>query len=76
MSMVKTRDVGSWLLIAAIVAIGAVVYLRPTAHANTPALFEGSPATLDAAMAEAGELLPPPPAAPSRPTIPYDWIEY
>lgn len=29
-----------------------------------------------AAMAEAGEFLPPPPAAPTRPTIPYDWIEY
>ncbi len=53
MTTVKTRDIGSWLLIAAIVAVGAVVYLRPTASANTPALFDGSPATLDAAMAEA-----------------------
>ena len=47
------RDIGSWIFVLAIVAIGAVLFLRPVSKADTPALFHDAPATLDAAMAKA-----------------------
>lgn len=47
------RDIGSWLFIIAIVAIAAVIFLRPVSKAEMPALFAGSPASLDAAMSRA-----------------------
>ena len=47
------RDIGSWVFVLAIVAIGAVLFLRPVSKAGMPALFDGSPATLDAAMSKA-----------------------
>ena len=47
------RDIGSWIFVLAIVAIGAVLYLRPVSKAGVPALFHDAPATLDAAMAKA-----------------------